>query len=114
MVPAIFYGTYKDVQYQTKSLMKKIIKGHDIVDLISNLEMLDAKENNALILTHRLSVHRVKAPCFMLFMLCQEISRAGYSLDTPVAYRPSQYKTKPLSYVQEEIFFLKLLNTLGV
>ena len=111
LIPDIFYGTYKDVKRETQILVKKIIKGDDIEDLISNLQLLDTVDNSALIITDRLQIsNNSKQPCFMIFMLSEEISLAGYSLNCPTNMRPSAYRKEPLSHEQKKILFLALIR----
>ncbi len=114
LIPEIFHGDYKDTKRQVSGLLKKIIRGGQnasIKELVSNLAMLDTNDNSDLIITDRGQMPASnQMPCFMIFMLAQEVSLAGYSDDLPNEYRPSQYKKKPLSVEQEESLFFELIK----
>jgi hypothetical protein len=113
LIPEIFYGSYKDVQLQIKKMIKKIIRGgsgSDVNELVSNLVMMDTMDNRDLIITNRNNIPgSSRIPYFMMFMLQQEVSTAGYADDLPKEYRPSRYD-KPLSREQEEALFLEIIQ----
>lgn len=113
LIPEIFYGSYKDVQLQVKKMIKKIIRGgsgNGINELVSSLTMIDTKDNSDLIITNRNNIPgNSRIPCFMMFMLQQEVSTAGYADDLPKEYRPSRYN-KPLSREQTEALFLEIIQ----
>jgi hypothetical protein len=111
LIPKMFYGSYKEVKMQTQKMIKKIIRSgneNDIRNLLSTLVMADTNDNSDLIITHRgIMPNDSKIYCFMIFVLSQEVMRAGYSADLPEKFRPSPYK-KPLSVEKEEILFFEI------
>ena len=111
LIPEIFYGSYKEVKMLVQKMIKQIIRSgskDDIGELISNLVMMDTNDNRDLIITDRGVIpSNSKIPCFMIFVLSQEVVRAGYSADLPEKLRPSPYK-KPLSMEKEEALFFEI------
>lgn len=111
LIPEIFYGSYKEVKMQVQKMIKKIIRSkgaNDVRELISNLAMMETNDNSDLIITDRGRIpSNSKIPCFMMFMLSQEVKSAGYSADLLEKFRPSPYKN-PLSVAKEEALFFEI------